>query len=445
MIEKVFFKIMNSLGPYEKNPHLAVAVSGGCDSLCLAILAQKWANIRGGKITALIVDHGLRKNSRKECKETQNILKKRKIFSHCFKWKLSKIPKKGVQEKAREFRYNIFEDWCFKKNTMHLLVAHHFEDQKETFLIRLNNNSNIYGLACMPKILFKKKIRILRPLLDFKKKEIIEYLKEKKVNWIEDPTNVSSKYSRNRLRKILPKLEKKGLTDNKLKKILKRAQRERKKIENKSTIWLMKNVEIDTLGYASINFGSLKLLNKDYFMFIFSKILNMISGSFYAPKSKYVYNFYKKVKSNETMNHTNLGGCHIFIFKKKLYVCREIFKRNRKQKINFQFNKIIWDNRFEIEHKKNKNFFLKKELGKSVFIEQLQKNGWNEILLKNENLKKKIRIPNKIILSLPAIKNKKNDVLYVPHLKYYSNVKSKKEFSNMNFLFKPDMTLSNIY
>jgi len=445
MIEKVFFKTMNSLGPYEKNPHLAVAVSGGSDSLCLAILAQKWANIRGGKITALIVDHSLRKNSEKECKETQNILKKRKIFNHCFKWKLLKIPKKRVQEKAREFRYNIFEDWCFKKNIIHLLVAHHFEDQKETFFMRLNDNSNIYGLACMPKIFFKKKIRILRPLLDLKKKEIIKYLKEKKVKWIEDPTNISSKYFRNRLRKILPKLEKKGLTDNKLKKILKRAQVERKKIENKSTSWLIENVEIDTLGYASINFDNLKLLNKDDFVFIFSKILNIISGSFYAPKSKYVYNFYKKVKSNKTMNNTNLGGCHIFYFKKKLYICREIFKKNRKQKINFKFNKIIWDNRFEIECNKKKNSFLKKELGKSVFIEQLQKIGWNKILLKNKKLKKKFSIPNKIILSLPAIKNKKNDVLYVPYLKYYSNIKSKKEFSNMNFLFKPVMTLSNIY
>ena len=445
MIEKVFFKVMDTLGPYEKNPHLAVAVSGGSDSLCLAILAQEWANNRGGKITALIVDHGLRKNSGKECKETQNILKKRKIFSHCFKWKLSKIPKKGVQEKAREFRYNIFEDWCFKKNIVHLLVAHHFEDQKETFLMRLNDNSNIYGLACMPKILFKKKIRILRPLLDLKKKEIIKYLKEKKVNWIEDPTNVSSKYSRNILRKILPKLEKKGLTDNKLKKILKRAQKERKKIENKLADWLNKYVDINSLGYALINFSSLKLLNKDDFIFIFSRILNMISGSFYVPKSKYVYNFYKKIKSNETINHSNLGGCHIFFFKERLYVCREIFKKDRKQKINFQFNKIVWDNRFEIEQKKNKNFLLKKELGKSVFIEQLQKDGWNEILLKNEKLKKEFMIPNKIILSLPAIKNKKSDVLYVPHLNYYSNVKSKKEFSNINFLFKPDVALSNIY
>ena len=445
MIEKVFFKIMDNIGSYEKNPHLAVAVSGGCDSLCLAILAKEWTNKRGGKITALIVDHGLRKNSKKECKETQNILKKRKIFSHCFKWKFSKLPKSGVQEKAREFRYNIFEDWCFKKNIKHLLVAHHFEDQKETFFMRLNDNSNIYGLACMTKILLKKKIRILRPFLDFKKKEIIKYLKEKKINWIEDPTNISSKYFRNRLRKILPKLEKKGLTDNKLKKILKRAQKERKKIDKKTNIWLIKNVEINTLGYALINFDRLKLLNKEDFIFIFSRILNVISGLFYVPKSKYVYNFYKKIKFDENIKHINLGGCHIFLFKKKLYICREIFKKNRKQKINFQFNKIICDNRFEIEQKKNKNFFLKKKLGKSVFIEQLQKKGWNKILLKNEKLKKKFIIPNKIILSLPAIKNKKNDVLYVPHLKYYSNVKSKKEFSDMNFLFKPDIPLSNIY
>ena len=311
--------------------------------------------------------------------------------------------------------------------------------------MRLNHNSNIYGLACMPKILMKKKIRILRPFLNFKKKEIIKYLKEKKINWINDPTNTSSKYSRNRLRKILPKLEKKGLTDNKLKKILRRAQSERKKIEKKFTDWFILNVEIKSFGYALINFDRLKLLNKEDFIFIFSRILNMISGSLYPPKSKYVSNFYKKIKFDNNIKHTNLGGCHIFISKKKFYICREIFKKNKKQKIDLQFNKIIWDNRFEIEYKKNKHTFLKKKLGKSVFIEQLQKNGWNEVLLKNESLKKRFEIPNKVILSLPAIKNKKNDVLYVPHLKYYSNIKSKKEFSNMNFLFKPEIPLSNIY
>ena len=443
MIEKVFFKTMNSLGPYGKNPHLAIAVSGGSDSLCLAILAKKWVDIKGGRITALNIDHGLRKSSGQESKKTLNLLKKQKIFSQCFKWELSKKPKNSVQEKAREFRYNIFEEWCYKKNIKYLLVAHHFEDQKETFIMRLNSNSNIYGLACMPKVLLKKEIKILRPLLDLKKKDIVDYLKEKKIDWIEDPSNNSLKYSRNRLRKILPKLEKKGLTDSNFKKILKRAQKERKKIESKFSFWLIKNVKIDTLGYAVVDFKNLKLLQKDDFIFIFSKLLNMISGLFYAPKSKYVYNFYKKIKSNEIINKTNLGGCHIFFFKKKMYICREIFKKSRKQEINFQFNKIIWDNRFEIEYKKK--FFLKRELGKSVFIEQLQKDGWNEVLLKNQRIKREIKIPNKVILSLPAVKNKKNDVLYVPHLQYYSNIRSKREYSNMNFLFKPRLTLSNIY
>ena len=443
MIEKVFFKTMNSLGPYEKNPHLAVAVSGGSDSLCLAILAKKWVNIKGGRITALIVDHGLRKSSGQESRKTLKLLKKQKILSQCFKWELSKKPKNSVQEKAREFRYNIFEEWCYKKNIKYLLIAHHFEDQKETFIMRLNSNSNVYGLACMPKVLLKKEIKILRPLLDLKKKDIIGYLKEKKINWIEDPSNNSLKYSRNRLRKILPKLEEKGLTDSNFRRILKRAQKERKKIESKFSFWLIENVRIDTFGYAAVDFRNLKLLDKNDFIFIFSKLLNMISGLFYAPKSKYVYNFYKKIKSNEIINKTNLGGCHIFFFKKKMYICREIFKKSRKQEINFQFNKIVWDNRFEIEYKKN--FFLKRKLGKSVFIEQLQKDGWNEILLKNQGIKREINIPNKIILSLPAVKNKKNDVLYVPHLHYYSNMKSKKEFSNMSFLFKPRISLSNIY
>ena len=158
MIKKFFRKTMDSLGPYEKKPHLAVAVSGGSDSICLALLVKEWIDNKGGKITALIVDHGLRKNSDEECKKTQIILEEQGIPYHCFKWNLLNIPKKGIQNKAREFRYSIFDDWCFSNNVKNLLVAHHFEDQKETFIMRLNDNSNVYGLACMPKILFKENL-----------------------------------------------------------------------------------------------------------------------------------------------------------------------------------------------------------------------------------------------------------------------------------------------
>ena len=444
MIKKFFRKTMDSLGPYEKKPHLAVAVSGGSDSICLALLVKEWIDNKGGKITALIVDHGLRKNSDEECKKTQIILEEQGIPYHCFKWNLLNIPKKGIQNKAREFRYSIFDDWCFSNNVKNLLVAHHFEDQKETFIMRLNDNSNVYGLACMPKILFKEKLRILRPLLDIKKKEIIKFLNKNNINWMEDPTNKSMKYFRNRIRKILPKLENEGLTDNKLKKMLKKAQKERKSIENRFNLWFKKNVKINNFGYAIVDFNNLRLLKKEDFIFIFSRILNTISGSLYLPKSKYVYNFFKKIKSNLIFDRFNLGGCHVIFFKKKLYVAREIFKKKREHKIDFKFNKIIWVIRFEINYKNNYELFLKKKLGKSFFIDQLKQSGWEKILLKNNKFKE-LEIPNKIILSLPAVKNKKNDVLYVPHLKYYSNIKSKKEFSNMGFLFKPVKLLPNIY
>ena len=86
MIEKVFFKTMNSLGPYGKNPHLAIAVSGGSDSLCLAILAKKWVDIKGGRITALNIDHCLRKSSGQESKKTLNLLIKKNILIILSPW-----------------------------------------------------------------------------------------------------------------------------------------------------------------------------------------------------------------------------------------------------------------------------------------------------------------------------------------------------------------------
>ena len=125
----------------------------------------------------------------------------------------------------------------------------------------------------------------------------------------------------------MPKLQEKGLTDKKLKKILKRAQLERKIIESNANKWLVKNVEVKDLGYVSINFSNLKLLSKDNFVFIFSKIINIVSGSFHITKSKYLNNLYNKINSKENNKHTNIGGCHILFEKNKLYVSREILKR----------------------------------------------------------------------------------------------------------------------
>ena len=66
MIEKSFFKLMDLMGPFENKPHIAVGVSGGSDSMCLCLLCNKWIQKNGGRLTALILDHGLQKNQKKK-------------------------------------------------------------------------------------------------------------------------------------------------------------------------------------------------------------------------------------------------------------------------------------------------------------------------------------------------------------------------------------------
>ncbi len=441
-IKEFFFKEMELLGPYENKPHIAVAVSGGSDSLCLLMLAKKWVKKNNGKITALVANHQLRSENENECVELKKFFKKNNIENFFFDWSENNNKKIAIQERARNFRYKKFENWCYKNNVFYLLVGHHFDDQKETFLIRLNKNSNSYGLACMSKVLFKKKIKILRPMLNFKKEDILKYLKEKKINWFEDSSNNNPKYLRNNYRKILPKLIENGLSDKVLEKILDRAKKKRKQVEENVTKWLIKNVEIDNLGYALLNFYNLKKLNKNNFIFVISRITNIISGSKYPAKSKYILNFYKKLISKKFFKPFNFGGCHFFLLKNKLVICREIIKKN-KINFNLQFDSLFWDNRYEINSTKKKMMLIRKEIGKTFFIKQLQLKGWEEIISKRKDIKKKINTPNKIILSLPTIKNKKNEILSVPHLKYFLDIKNKKRFSNIHFIFKPTMALSN--
>lgn len=383
--------------------------------------------------------------SLKKYQQIQDFLNKKKINNYFFKTNRIKT-QGGFQKNARDYRYKIFEEWCFKKNILHLLMGHHFDDQKETFFIRLNSNSNAYGLSCMAPIIFKKKIRVLRPLLEISKQEIKNYLIKEKIFWLEDKTNISDKYARNRYRKILPNINKFGLTNKKFKNIFVEAKKNRKLFENKILNWLVRNVEINPLGYASIIKRSLFNLSQEDFVFIINRVLTTISGKEYPPKTKNIINFYKKIKYKEIIPDFNIGGCHIFSDKlnlDKFFIAREIGKKKRKTFLNIENEKVIWDNRYEIKFDKRKFIYFKKNLKKSIFIDQLKPEGWQKICsIKKEFKKKSTNLPIKFIFTLPALKNKKMQILSIPNLKYFSNQKNKRLFANIHSEFKPIISLS---
>ena len=104
-----FARLMTPFEPFETSPILAVAVSGGRDSLALALLSHDWAAGRDGRVIGLIVDHGLRAASTGEAAATAEVLARHGIASAILTWSGAK-PRTGLQEAARTARYGLLRE-----------------------------------------------------------------------------------------------------------------------------------------------------------------------------------------------------------------------------------------------------------------------------------------------------------------------------------------------
>lgn len=186
--------------PFERAPRLAVAVSGGPDSMALALLAAAWAESRGGSVTGLTVDHGLRPASAAEAAQVAAWLAARGIPCRRLVWEGPK-PRAGVQAAARAARYRLLTDACRAEGILHLLLAHQREDQAETVAIRARRQSGPSGLAGMAAVVETQGLRLLRPFLAVPKRRLIATLVEFGQPWLDDPGNLAACFERGRLRR----------------------------------------------------------------------------------------------------------------------------------------------------------------------------------------------------------------------------------------------------
>ena len=200
--KKNFFLYLNKNFLFENNPVIAVAVSGGPDSMALIYLMKEWIKSKKGKIVALLIDHKLRVESYSECKKTKNYLKTLNVNSNIIRVSAKKIYKKNMYE-ARQNRYDKLIGFCKNQNILHLFLGHHFDDNLETFLIRKVAGSNFEGLASMPFSIIRNKVQLIRPLLNYKKNQIIKFNKANKIKFIDDPSNFNEKYTRVVIRNFL--------------------------------------------------------------------------------------------------------------------------------------------------------------------------------------------------------------------------------------------------
>ena len=195
---------MENFFPFEKNPKICVAVSGGADSLALTLLTNYWVKKFNGSVIGVTIDHSLRDNSADEAQHVSKELEKFDINHQIIKYDGPK-PKTRIQEIARKYRYQLLGDFCKRKNIYHLLVGHHSLDQKETCLMRSWRDSGFIGLAGMSAIIEFNSHRLLRPMLNIDPKELKKYLSDRQVIWVEDISNKNNFYLRVRAREHLVK------------------------------------------------------------------------------------------------------------------------------------------------------------------------------------------------------------------------------------------------
>lgn len=195
------------LAPY---PSLVLAVSGGPDSVALMLLCAQWRLRASHDICVATVDHGLRKEARAEAEEVRGWAQALGFSHHLLTWKGEK-PKTRVQERAREARYALLGDCAKRVGATAIVTAHHAEDQAETILFRLTRGSGVTGLAGMARVWRSGDVALLRPLLDWRKRELEGVCARSGHAFLRDPSNADESFARVRLRKLAPLLAAQGL------------------------------------------------------------------------------------------------------------------------------------------------------------------------------------------------------------------------------------------
>jgi tRNA(Ile)-lysidine synthase len=205
-------------------PALVLAVSGGPDSTALLYLAARWRKRlkRGPKLIAITIDHGLRRESAREALAVKRLATKLKVEHRTLRWTGAK-PKTGIQEAARSARYRLLGDAAKKVGAQHIVTAHTQDDQAETVLFRMMRGSGLSGLRGMSPLASlpggaKRPTRqsIARPLLLIPKARLFATLAAAKISFATDPSNRDPRFTRPRLRELMPALAAEGLTAERL-------------------------------------------------------------------------------------------------------------------------------------------------------------------------------------------------------------------------------------
>lgn len=349
-----FAVLMAGLGDRLPGVPYAVAVSGGADSLALTLLLADWLRGAGrdrASLTALTVDHGLRAESGAEAALVGQWMAKAGIDHRILRWKGAGGA--NLQARAREARYRLLGDWCRQHDIAGLFVAHHQDDQAETFLLRLARGSGVDGLSAMAPVSQRSGICLLRPLLNIPKARLLATLDARHQPWIEDPGNASPSFARNRLRALMPKLAREGLGAGRLAAAAASMRRARAALEHDTARSLSRCARIDGAGYALLDSARMGAQPLEIRLRVLAALLGVVSGNMYRPRLKGLHRLESAIAAAGFRGQT-LAGCRVGRSPKTvagnydLLISRELRAIPGARPLDAGQSPMLWDNRFRV-------------------------------------------------------------------------------------------------
>ena len=395
---KNLLALTNKSYPHTYGNNIAVAVSGGADSMCLASLLNKYCNEYGLSLFAIIVDHQLRKESKSEAIKTKNFLKRHNISTFIQIWNKKEEILNNIHAKARKARYKLLLEFCIKHKIELLCTAHTKDDQAETVFMRIARGSGIDGISGIPEIKSLNSIILLRPLLNFTRKQIEDYLLSISWTWINDQSNLNRRFERVKIRSFLSAFHDKELLKERLFLLSKNAKRTRNFLENHTSKVFKTICKINDYGFISMSKSQFAKLDEEIALRILNYILKNIGGNEYNVRLTSVSLLLKQLMNNELRSRT-LAGCHIIAKKTDVIFFREqYFITKQKTLIPGIFN--IWDNRYKIYINSS-----------GFFVTYLSEDIWHQI--KPKNFTHNLPDP-KIIFTTPVIISEDSKMIIHP-------------------------------
>jgi len=391
---------MAAFTPFERAPHLAVGVSGGADSLALALLADRWARGRGGRITALTVDHRLRLESGREAAEVGTWMAARGIRHDVLPW-IGEKPDGPVQPAARQARRDLLAAYCRQAGLLHLLLAHHADDQAETVIMRAAADSGRDGLSGMAAVVETADVRILRPLLDISRARLEASLSAWGQPWIDDPSNRNPRFLRTVARNVaaaaadtIPAAADFGV------------QRARRDVAVAEL--LAAAVALHAEGWASADAGQLAAAPADVGQRALARTLMTVGSRPYPPSADALARLYDELARAKIEGGRTLGGCRIIPWRSRVMIVREVGAITDDVPLP-PSGSVFWDGRFLLRLTGHR------EAGK-LSIRSLGQAGWVAVAATDSRLRS-LPIPPAVRPTLPAVFDL-DGVRDVPHLMY---------------------------